>query len=120
MATGELLSSPTPHEGGQLTPDLIVKHEGPVLSLGRGVGEPQGTPAAGNDAQLLNLQRADICVMMSRLSYSSKEMRAGLGQKGQGEKGSEEGVGQGMRLTAPSCSTQQQQCSASHSSLDTL
>lgn len=58
MTTGELLSSPPAHEGSQLTPNLIVKHEGAVLCLEGGVGEPQGTPAAGYDAQLLHLLTA--------------------------------------------------------------
>ncbi len=55
VTASQFLSSPAPHEHGQLAPDLIVKHEGPVLCLGRGVGEPQGAPTAWNDAQLLHL-----------------------------------------------------------------
>ena len=70
MTTGELFSSPTPHEGSKLTPDLIVKHEGPVFRLWGGVGEPEGAPTAGYDAQLLHLgntltaaQRPCCCVL---------------------------------------------------------
>ncbi len=55
VATGELFCCSAAHQHSQLTPDLIVEHEGPVLCLGWGVGEPQGTPTAGYDAQLLHL-----------------------------------------------------------------
>ena len=58
MTTCELLGGSAPHEGGQLTPDFIVEHEGPVFCLWGGVGKPQGAPTAGYDAQLLYLINA--------------------------------------------------------------
>ncbi len=57
VAAGELFCCPAAHQHSQPTPDLIVKHEGPVFCLGRGVSEPQGTPTAGYDAQLLHLRQ---------------------------------------------------------------
>lgn len=56
VAAGELFCCSAAHEHSQLTPDLIVKHEGSVLCLGRGVRKPQGTPTAGYDAELFHLQ----------------------------------------------------------------
>lgn len=75
VAAGELFCCSAAHQHSQLTPDLVVKHEGPVLRLGRGVGEPQGTPTAGYDAQLLHLQH------MQRLSKEEVKLVFGIPQE---------------------------------------